>query len=349
MSTEVRVPALPESVADATVAALHKQPGEAVREGETLLDLETDKVVLEVPAPLSGVLGALHVKVGDVVQADTVVALIEAAAAPAATPSQSAAPVRTPPARPAAPPRPQASAPAGAEPPIAPAARRLIKELNLDPSAIPGSGVDGRVHKADVVAWLDAREQAAPEPRAEERQPFAPEPRPEPGPEPRLGGEAGRPEQRVPMTRLRARIAERLVQAQHSAAMLTTFNEVNLREVLALRARHRDAFEKTHGARLGLMSFFVRASVEALKRFPVLNATIDGEDILYHGYHDIGIAVSSERGLVVPILRNCDQLGMAEIEQGIAEFARKAADGSLSYEELSGGTFTITNGGVFGS
>jgi len=349
MSTEVRVPALPESVADATVATLHKQPGETVREGETLLDLETDKVVLEVPAPLSGVLGELRVKVGDVVQADTVVALIEAAQASASAPAQPAAPARTPPASPAAPPQPQASAPAGAEPPIAPAARRLIKELNLDPSAIPGSGVDGRVQKADVVAWLDAREQAAPEPRAEERQPFAAEPRPEPGPEPRLGGEAGRPEQRVPMTRLRARIAERLVQAQHSAAMLTTFNEVNLREVLALRARHRDAFEKTHGARLGLMSFFVRASVEALKRFPVLNATIDGEDILYHGYHDIGIAVSSERGLVVPILRNCDQLGMAEIEQGIAEFARKAADGSLSYEELSGGTFTITNGGVFGS
>lgn len=345
MSTEVRVPALPESVADATVATLHKQPGEAVREGETLLDLETDKVVLEVPAPLSGVLGALHVKVGDVVQADTVVALIEAAQDSASASAQRAAPARTPPASPAAPPQPQAPAPASAEPPIAPAARRLIKELDLDPSAIPGSGVDGRIQKADVVAWLDAREQAAPEPRAEERQPFAPEPRPEP----RLGGEARRPEQRVPMTRLRARIAERLVQAQHSAAMLTTFNEVNLREVLALRARHRDAFEKTHGVRLGLMSFFVRASVEALKRFPVLNASIDGEDILYHGYYDIGIAVSSERGLVVPILRNCDQLSMAEIEQGIAEFARKAADGSLSYEELSGGTFTITNGGVFGS
>lgn len=343
MSTEVRVPALPESVADATVATWHKQPGEAVTQGETLLDLETDKVVLDVPAPTSGVLGEICVQQGEVVQAATVLALIEAGEA-TPTRTSTAPPIRKPAPAPAA--QPHTSNPAGAEALITPAARRLIKELELDASAITGSGVDGRIQKADVLAWLDAREQAEPEAVVEEeQQSFAPEPRSEP----RLGGEAGRPEQRVPMTRLRARIAERLVQAQHTAAMLTTFNEVNLREVLALRARHRETFEKTHDVRLGLMSFFVRATVEALKRFPVLNATIDGEDIVYHGYYDIGIAVSSERGLVVPILRNCDQLGMAAIEQGIAEFGKKARDGSLSYEELTGGTFSITNGGVFGS
>ena len=216
--------------------------------------------------------------------------------------------------------------------------------MQLDPGAISGSGRDGRIQKNDVLAYLDARERAG-----QTEAPTLDEPPAQTQPQPQLTGEAGRPEQRVPMTRLRARIAERLIEAQQQAAMLTTFNEVNLRAVMALRAKYKDSFEERHGARLGLMSFFVKAAVEALQRFPVINASVDGKDILYHGYYDIGIAVSSPRGLVVPILRNCDQLAMSDIEQGIAEFAQKAKDGSLSFEELTGGTFTITNGGVFGS
>ncbi len=326
MSSEVRVPALPESVADATVLAWHKAPGEAVRKDESLVDLETDKVVLEVPAPADGVLGPILAEVGTVVTAASLLATVLPGAAGA-----SAAPAASAP----------AAAPA-ADPVVAPAARRLVKEMGLDPSQIPGSGRDGRVQKADVVAYLDEREKTGPSLDPESAPPVA-------GPPPALTGEAGRPEQRVPMTRLRARVAERLVQAQQNAAMLTTFNEVNLRAVIDLRNRYKDQFEKTHGVRLGFMSFFVKAAVEALQRFPVLNASVDGTDILYHGYYDIGIAVSSPRGLVVPILRNCDRLGMAEIEGGIAEFGNKAKNGSLSFEELTGGTFSITNGGVFGS
>ncbi|RKT45109.1 2-oxoglutarate dehydrogenase complex dihydrolipoyllysine-residue succinyltransferase [Thiocapsa rosea] len=349
MSSEVRVPALPESVADATVATWHKRPGDSVKREENLVDLETDKVVLEVPSPIDGILGEIMAKEGDVVQSDAVLALIEASeagAAPSAResspPSAKAAPATATPAKPM-PPSPAAkSAPAGTEPQVAPAARRLVKELNLDPHAIPGTGRDGRIHKADVIAYLDEREQAAPA-KDPELTPAAP------APSPSLTGEAGRPEQRVAMTRLRARVAERLVQAQQNAAMLTTFNEVDLKAVLALRSRYKDQFEKTHGVRLGFMSFFVKAAVEALQRFPVINASVDGDDIIYHGYYDIGIAVSSPRGLVVPILRNCDQLSMADVEQGIVAFGEKAQNGNLSYEELTGGTFSITNGGVFGS
>jgi 2-oxoglutarate dehydrogenase E2 component (dihydrolipoamide succinyltransferase) len=344
MSTEVRVPQLPESVADATVIAWHKQPGDAVARGETLVDLETDKVVLEVPAPAEGVLGEVRAKVGEVVTADLVLALLLPAGA-----AQAAAPAPQPPQQQAVQKAAGAPAPAPAsplsqavaEPLLAPAARRLVKELELDPSQIAGSGKDGRIHKGDVVAYLDGREQAAPE-RDAEAAPVVATP-------PRLSGEAGRPEQRVAMTRLRARVAERLVQAQQTAAMLTTFNEVDLTGVMALRNKYKEQFEQTHGTRLGFMSFFVKASVDALQRFPIVNASVDGSDIIYHGYYDIGIAVSSPRGLVVPILRNCDQLTMADIEGGIAEFGRKAKDGSLSFEELTGGTFTITNGGVFGS
>ncbi|WP_296810366.1 2-oxoglutarate dehydrogenase complex dihydrolipoyllysine-residue succinyltransferase [Thiocapsa sp.] len=343
MSSEVRVPALPESVADATVATWHKRPGDPVKREENLVDLETDKVVLEVPSPIDGILGEIMANEGDVVQSDAVLALIEASDAAATPPAREASP---PPAE-AAPAKaasasPAKAAPAGAEPQVAPAARRLVKELNLDPNAIAGTGRDGRIHKADVIAYLDEREQAAPE-KDPELTPAAP------APSPSLTGEAGRPEQRVPMTRLRARVAERLVQAQQNAAMLTTFNEVDLKAVLALRSRYKDQFEKTHGVRLGFMSFFVKAAVEALQRFPVINASVDGDDIIYHGYYDIGIAVSSPRGLVVPILRNCDQLSMADVEQGIVAFGEKAQNGSLSYEELTGGTFSITNGGVFGS
>ena len=332
MSSEVKVPALPESVADATVLAWHKEPGQPVRKDENLVDLETDKVVLEVPAPADGVLATIVAPVGTLVTADAVLAVIE----PGDATTTAAAP-----AAPAAPP-PAATPADKAEGVLAPAARRLVKELDLDAAQIPGSGRDGRVQKADVVAYLDQRERAEPE-----RDPDAMVPPPAGAPV--LTGEAGRPEQRVPMTRLRARVAERLLQAQQNAAMLTTFNEVNLRAVMDLRNRYKDAFEKAHGVRLGFMSFFVKAAVEALQRFPVLNASVDGNDILYHGYYDIGIAVSSPRGLVVPILRNCDQLSMADIEQGIADFGRKAKDGSLSFEDLTGGTFSITNGGIFGS
>jgi 2-oxoglutarate dehydrogenase E2 component (dihydrolipoamide succinyltransferase) len=343
MSSEVRVPALPESVADATVATWHKRPGDPVRREENLVDLETDKVVLEVPSPIDGILGEIMANEGDVVESDAVLALIEASAAETTPPAREASPpAKAAPAKAASPSPAAKGAPAGTEPQVAPAARRLVKELNLDPHAIPGTGRDGRIHKADVIAYLDEREQEAPA-KHPDLTPAAPPPSPS------LTGEAGRPEQRVPMTRLRARVAERLVQAQQNAAMLTTFNEVDLQAVLALRSRYKDQFEKTHGVRLGFMSFFVKAAVEALQRFPVINASVDGDDIIYHGYYDIGIAVSSPRGLVVPILRNCDQLSMADVEQGIVAFGEKAQNGNLSYEELTGGTFSITNGGVFGS
>ena len=369
MSTEVRVPALPESVADATVLTWYKQPGDAVEKDENLVDLETDKVVLEVPAPAAGRVAEHKVKEGDVVDADAVLALIEAGAAAGQAPAEPAATARAE--RTAAPAEAAAAAPStpepaqaaandtgGAEQPqLAPAARRLVKELGLNAGDIPGSGRDGRIHKADVIAWLDQQEAAAPE-----RDPEAGHAAPAPAsPDdttpaleldpslPGLSGDAGRPEQRVPMTRLRARIAQRLVEAQHNSAMLTTFNEVDMSAVLSLRSQYQDRFESTHGVRLGLMSFFVKASVEALQRFPVVNASVDEGDIIYHGYYDIGIAVSSLRGLVVPILRNCDQLSMADIERGIGDFGTKAKDGTLSFEELTGGTFSITNGGVFGS
>jgi len=333
MSIEVRVPNLPESVAEATVLTWHKQPGEAVAKDENLVDLETDKVVLEVPAPADGVLEAIKAPAGETVQADTLLALIAAGAAAQVGPARTESPaVREAPA---------AADRGAAETPLAPAARRLVKELNLDPTQIPGTGKDGRIQKADVMAFLDQREAAEP-PHDADAVPAAPQP-------PRLTGEAGRPEQRVAMTRLRARVAERLVQAQQNAAILTTFNEVNMQPVMDLRLKYREQFEKTHGVRLGFLSFFVKAAVEALRRFPIVNASVDGNDIIYHGYYDIGIAVSTPRGLVVPILRNCDQLTMADIEQGIVEFGRKAKDGSLSFEELTGGTFSITNGGVFGS
>ncbi|ADC61255.1 2-oxoglutarate dehydrogenase complex dihydrolipoyllysine-residue succinyltransferase [Allochromatium vinosum] len=347
MSLEVRVPALPESVADARVLTWSKRPGEAVREGENLVELETDKVVLEVPAPRTGVLSEILAAEGAMVHTDDVLALIsEGAVSVAPAPK----PASTPSTAPTATPTPPAAATQPNAPPhVTPSARQLVKELHLEPSQIPSR--DGRIQKADVLAYLDAREHQAPERHPDlAAAPAAQTPvEPALAPTPALSGEAGRPEQRVPMTRLRARIAERLLQAQQNAALLTTFNEVNLSAVNALRARYKETFEQRHGVRLGLMSFFVKAAVEALQRFPVLNASIDGEDILYHGYYDIGIAVSSPRGLVVPILRNADQLGMAEVEQGIADFGQKARDGSLSYEELTGGTFSITNGGVFGS
>jgi 2-oxoglutarate dehydrogenase E2 component (dihydrolipoamide succinyltransferase) len=343
MSTEVRVPALPESVADATVLSWHKQPGDSVRRDENLVDLETDKVVLEVPAPSDGVLSQISANEGDVVQAEDVLGLLEIGTA-AASKAQAVAD------KPAAE-SPAAEAPAAAPAPpapasdiLAPAARRLVKELSLDPSKITGTGKDGRILKSDVMKYLDDNE------RDQGRDDVKPFRDAEPLEEkPGLSSENDRPEQRVPMTRLRARVAERLIQAQQNAAILTTFNEVNMQPVMELRNRYKGQFEKQKEVRLGFMSFFVKAAVEALKRFPVVNASVDGADIIYHGYYDIGIAVSSPRGLVVPILRDCDQLGFAEVEKGISDFGMKAKDGTLSYDDLTGGTFSITNGGIFGS
>lgn len=316
---EIRVPPLPESVSDATVAAWHKRPGDPVKKDEKLVDLETDKVVLEVPAPLDGVLEKIHHPQGDTVTSGELLATIaprEAIEAPPAEPAPTEKPVEA-----AAPP-----------PALSPSVRRLIAEHGLDPSQIHGTGKDGRITKEDVLSFL-------------ERQPAAEAPPLKPVAPP-IGA---RPEQKVPMTRIRARIAERLLEVQRNTAMLTTFNEVDLEQVTVLRRRHAQAFEKKHGVKLGLMSFFVKASIEALKAYPVVNASIDGEDIVYHGYYDIGIAVATERGLVVPILRDADQMDFAEIEKQINAFATRARQGSLTLEELTGGTFTITNGGVFGS
>jgi 2-oxoglutarate dehydrogenase E2 component (dihydrolipoamide succinyltransferase) len=334
MSDEVRVPTLPESVSDATVLTWHKKPGDAVQRDETLVDLETDKVVLEVPAPYDGVLDEIAAGDGSLVKAGDLLGRVSAgtvAAPPAAT-------AKTSQAEPAAAAEP-ASADGDEEPVLTPAVRRLVKELNLDPTRIQGSGKDGRILKADVMRFLDEQQSA------EEEEPDADHLAAEPLPD----AAAGRVEKRVPMSRLRARIAERLKEAQNNAAILTTFNEVNLQAVTDLRKRYRDNFEKAHGVRLGFMPFFVKAVIEALKRFPVVNASVDGTDILYHDYFDIGIAVGSERGLVVPILRDADQLSFPDIEAAIRTFGQKAKDGTLSYEELNGGTFTITNGGVFGS
>ena len=325
MSIELRVPQLPESVSDATILSWHKQPGDAVSQDESLVDLETDKVVLEVPAPQSGVLKEIRFNDGDTVQAEDILGIIEAgAAATTNAPQDDAA-------------QDEVSA-------LSPSVRRLINESGIDPATIQGSGKNGRILKADVEAALEARKAEPGKPAVQPDAPAKPAPAPVP-----VSTAGVRPEERVPMTRLRKRVAERLVEAQHTAAILTTFNEVNLQAVSDLRVRYREAFEKQHDVRLGFMSFFVKAAVEALKQFPIINATVDGDDILYHGYFDIGIAVSSPRGLVVPILRDADKLSFATIEKRIKEFGSKARDGSLSYEDLTGGTFSITNGGVFGS
>jgi len=330
MSDEVRVPTLPESVSDATVLTWHKQAGDPVRRDETLVDLETDKVVLEVPAPHDGVLASIEAGDGSLVKAGDLLARVTA--------GDTARPSTGSETQPAAPPAPSSDE-EQEEPVLTPAVRRLVKEMNLDVSRIPGSGKDGRILKADVMRYLDEQQAAA------ELEPDADHLAAEPAP----SDSTGRSEKRVPMSRLRARVAERLKEAQQTAAILTTFNEVNLQAVSELRQRYRDSFEKAHGVRLGFMPFFVKAVVEALKRFPVVNASVDGTDILYHDYFDIGIAVGSERGLVVPILRDADQLSFPDVETAIRGYAKKAQDGTLSYEDLNGGTFTITNGGVFGS
>ncbi len=323
MTIQIRVPNLPESVADAILVAWRKQPGDAITRDENLADLETDKVVLEVPAPVNGVLTALHVKMGTTVKSGDLLADIEEGAV-AAVAKPAAAVAAVAPAASNAGAVPDAGGDKGK---LSPAVRRLVEENKLDPAQIASSGRDGRLTKSDVVSHLSkpAAVAAVPAP---------------------VGARA---EQRVPMTRLRQRIAERLVQAQHNAAMLTTFNEVDLSAVSALRARYKDRFEKEHGVKLGFMSFFVKAAIEALKKFPVVNASVDGADVIYHEYYDIGVAVSTDRGLVVPVLRDADGKSFAEIEKEIADFGARARAGSLKLEELTGGTFTITNGGVFGS
>ncbi|WP_395501749.1 2-oxoglutarate dehydrogenase complex dihydrolipoyllysine-residue succinyltransferase [Ectopseudomonas mendocina] len=331
MAIEIKAPTFPESVADGTVATWHKKPGEAVKRDELIVDIETDKVVIEVLAEADGVLAEIIKNEGDTVLSNELLGKLTeggaAAAAPAAAPAA--------PAQAAAP-----AAAAGDDAILSPAARKLAEENGIDPNSIAGTGKGGRVTKEDVVAAVEAKKNA---PAAAAKPAAAAAAAP-------VVATGDRTEKRVPMTRLRAKIAERLVEAQSSMAMLTTFNEVDMTEVMALRSKYKDLFEKSHnGVRLGFMSFFVKAATEALKRFPAVNASIDGNDIVYHGYADIGVAVSSDRGLVVPVLRNAEQMSLAEIESGIATFGKKAKDGKLSIEEMTGGTFTITNGGTFGS
>jgi 2-oxoglutarate dehydrogenase E2 component (dihydrolipoamide succinyltransferase) len=326
MTIEVRVPQLPESVADATLVSWHKKPGDSVVRDENLVDLETDKVVLEVPAPVAGILKEIKLTDGTTVTSGQLLAVIDETAAAA---------------------KPESS---GGK--LSPAAKRVAEENKVDPKTVAGSGRDGRVSKSDVVNYLTTKETTAPSPPAAAAAAApssagikAPPAQFVPAPSAR----GNRAEQRVPMTRLRARIAERMVQAQATQALLTSFNEVDLQAVNELRARYKDQFEKQYGVKLGFMSFFAKACVEALKKFPSVNASVEGNDIVYHEYFDIGVAVSTDRGLIVPILRDTDQLSFADIEKSIANFASRARAGSITIEELTGGTFTITNGGVFGS
>jgi 2-oxoglutarate dehydrogenase E2 component (dihydrolipoamide succinyltransferase) len=355
MTIEVRVPQLPESVADATLVSWHKKPGDAVVRDENLVDLETDKVVLEVPAPVAGVLKEIKLTDGTTVTSGQLLAIIEegAAAIPGASaPAIMAAPsgATTPAADSVA---KQSAKPESAGGKLSPAAKRVAEENKVDPKTVAGSGRDGRVSKSDVVNYLSTKEAAPPSPPAAAPGSSAAAPSPQPKspaqfvPAPSARGI--RAEQRVPMTRLRARIAERMVQAQATQALLTSFNEVDLKAVNELRARYKDQFEKQYSVKLGFMSFFAKACVEALKKFPAVNASVDGNDIVYHEYFDIGVAVSTDRGLIVPVLRDADQLTFADIEKSIGNFASRARAGTITIEELTGGTFTITNGGVFGS
>ena len=347
---EIKVPQLPESITDATLVAWHKKPGDAVKRDENLADLETDKVVLEVPAPANGVLRELKVQTGAVVTPGQLLALIEEGAQAQATGAAPAAAKAAPPAQ-----ELKAMGSDAGKEKLSPSVRRLIEENQLDAAAIPASGRDGRLTKSDVVDFLGrtpgtaaAATGSAGAAAAAPAAPAAPVAR-APAPKAPALPASARGEHRVPMTRLRQRIAQRLVEAQSTQALLTSFNEVDLTAVQELRARYKDRFEKEHGVKLGFMSFFVKASIEALKKFPVVNASVDGSDILYHEYYDIGVAVSTERGLVVPIVRDADVKSFAGIEKEIGDYAKKARSGGLAIEDLTGGTFTITNGGVFGS
>jgi 2-oxoglutarate dehydrogenase E2 component (dihydrolipoamide succinyltransferase) len=340
MTIDVRVPQLPESVADATLVSWHKKPGDAVVRDENLVDLETDKVVLEVPAPAAGILKEIKLGDGTTVTSGQVLALIEEGAV--AIPGASAPPVIVSASSAAAPAKEAAK-----DGKLSPAARRVAEENQVDPKAVSGSGRDGRISKADMVNYLSNK--PAPSPTVLAPAKTTPPPTAPAQFVPTPSARGARADQHVPMTRLRARIAERMVQAQATQALLTSFNEVDLTAVNELRARYKDQFEKQHGAKLGFMSFFTKACVEALKKFPNVNASVDGNDIVYHEYFDIGVAVSTERGLIVPIVRDADLLSFADIEKSVANFAARARAGSITMEELTGGTFTITNGGVFGS
>jgi len=339
MSIEVLVPTLPESVADATLITWHKKAGDKVNKNDNLVDLETDKVVLEVTAPDSGILSQIFKQDGAIVTSGEVLAVLESLSAGGATATGTSAPEQS------------GAESAASNAALSPSVRRLLQENTLDPTAITGTGKSGRLTKTDVLEHLgkqaqpQAQVQAAPAPA--DSKPAAVI---EPSPVLVASSTAEhRPEQRVAMTRLRAKVAERLLQAQQNAAMLTTFNEVNMQNVIDLRNQYKTRFEQKHNVKLGFMSFFVKASIEALKKFPAINASIDGSDIIYHGYYDLGIAVSTPRGLIVPVLHDVDQLDFAGIEKTIADFGEKARAGTLSYDDLKGGTFTITNGGVFGS
>lgn len=342
MSTEIKAPVFPESVAEGTVATWHKQPGEACSRDELIVDIETDKVVLEVVAPADGVIEEVLKGEGDTVESGEVVGKFKEGAAGESKPAakdegkkeeskQEESSSKSS----------EAPAKSSGEAILSPAARKLAEEKNIDPEAIEGTGKDGRVTKEDVQNHLDAGKPSS----------ASPAPASKPADDmPQVDVSSGeRPEKRVPMTRLRASIAKRLVNAQQTAAMLTTFNEVNMGPVMELRKQYKESFEKRHGVKLGFMSFFTKAATEALKRFPAVNASIDGNDMVYHGYQDIGIAVSSDRGLVVPVVRDTDALGLADIEKKIVEYGTKAKDGKLGIEDMTGGTFTITNGGIFGS
>ncbi len=326
MATEIKAPAFPESVAEGVIASWNKQPGEFCDQDELLVEIETDKVVLEIVAPSAGILKEIIKNVDETIESQELIGLFEEGAAAASSESSDKS-------------KKQVTESVPHEDVIlSPAARKASEELGVDPAHVAGTGKGGRVTKEDIVTYAKDALKPANSPVSEKK----------PVTESLvLSGE--RTEKRVPMTRLRKRVAQRLLDAQHNAAMLTTFNEVNLQPVMDIRKRYKDAFEKRHQTRLGFMSFFVKACAEALKRFPVVNASIDGDDIVYHGYQDIGVAVSSERGLVVPVLRNVENMSLAEIESGIREFGAKAQDGKLSIEDMTGGTFTVSNGGVFGS
>jgi len=340
MSTEIKVPILPESVADAVIASWYKKPGETVRRDEVLVDLETDKVILEVPSLIDGVVSKINFQQGDVVTAEQILAIIEPSNGASGSNGSGKSEAKVP---------ASSLAELSRNASISPSARKLMLEHNLSASDVSGSGKSGRVLKEDVMRVIDKKDQS-PDVRLEQNKTessVVKQRAPDPVQEIRNDGD--RIEQRVPMTRLRSRIAERLLQAQHNAAILTTINEVNLKPIMDLRSRYQEKFIKEYDVKLGFMSFFVKASIEALKKFPAVNASIDGNDIVYHGYFDIGVAVSGSNGLVVPILKDADEMSLADIEKEILRLAGKAKDNSLSISEITGGTFTISNGGVFGS
>ncbi len=327
MSLEILVPSLPESVSDATLATWHKKPGDFVNKDENLVDLETDKIVLEVPAPESGRLTEIMHQDGATVEAGDVLAILDTQTVEETTSSDIE------------------ETEVSEDMPLSPAVRRILQENNIDPHQLHGSGKKGRLTKLDVLDYIESQKQQT-KPTVEK---IKPEPIKVEQTETTVVSSNFRPEQRVPMTRLRAKVAERLLQAQQNAAMLTTFNEVNMQSVINLRNQYKDRFQQKHDIKLGFMSFFIKASIEALKKYPAINASIDGNDIIYHGYYDMGIAVSTERGLIVPVIKDADQLDFAGIEKSIFNYGTKAKEGSLNYEDLIGGTFTITNGGIFGS